>query len=148
MVSTAGAVGAKGGWVTPNCVVEANDGLLTIPVVNVNPHSIGRKSAKDVLKAVPVRESEIYPFDSEASVVTNFQGDEDPANCITLDNVKIDGNLTPEQVKELRALLTGHRRGFLAKKEKLTSRNTTSIQEMQNLYTPYPIAYRWRSANL
>ncbi|EFX63006.1 hypothetical protein DAPPUDRAFT_119627 [Daphnia pulex] len=133
MVSTAGAVGAKGGWVTPNCVVEVEDGVLIIPVVNVNPHAISRKSAKGVLKAVPVRESEIYPFeseDTEASVVANFQSDDGlPAYTDTLDDVKIDGSLTPEQ-------------------EKLTSPNTTSIQEMRNLFIPYLIAYRWQNANL
>ncbi len=36
-----GAVGAMGGWVTPSCVLEAKNGGLTIPVVNVDPHPIG-----------------------------------------------------------------------------------------------------------
>ncbi|KAI9550031.1 hypothetical protein GHT06_007622 [Daphnia sinensis] len=122
MVSTAGAVGAKGGWVTPNCAVEAEDGVLTIPVVNVNPHFIGRKYAKGVLKAVPIEESEIYPFereDVEARVVANFQSDEDSSDYTdTLDNVK------------------------------LTSPNTTSIRGMQNPSTLYLIAYPLQSANL
>lgn len=72
------------------------------------------------MKAVPVEESEIYPFereDVEAIVVANFQSDEDPPDYTdTLDNVKTDGSLTPEQLEELRALLTGHRRCFLEKK--------------------------------
>lgn len=81
--------------------------------------------------------------------MANFQSDEGlPDYTDTLDDIKIDGSLTPEQVKELRALLTGNRRCFLSKKEKHASPNTTSIQEMRNLFTHYPIAYRWRSVNL
>lgn len=47
MVSTAGAVGAKGDWVTPNCVVEVKDGVLTIPVVT-STHTLSDANVQKV----------------------------------------------------------------------------------------------------
>jgi hypothetical protein len=41
-------------------VLEAENDILTIPVINANPHSIGRRSDRAILKATPIEENNIH----------------------------------------------------------------------------------------
>jgi hypothetical protein len=95
-------------------VLEDENGILTIPVINANPHSIGRRSAKAILKATPIEEIEIHPLPDSGTVEGEIIGNIQPDD--TLNDVTIDARLTPSEVDQLRKLLDNHRRCFSRKK--------------------------------
>ncbi|KZS01857.1 Uncharacterized protein APZ42_001357, partial [Daphnia magna] len=121
MVSTAGALGATGGWVTPSCVLEAGDGILTIPVINANPHPIGRRAARAILKATPIEENDIHLLPDSRDIGEEIVGMVQPHDDTsqpddTLNDVTIDPRLTPLEVDKLWKLLCDHRQCFSRKK--------------------------------
>lgn len=76
---------------------------VCIPVINANPHSIGRRSARAILKATPIEENDIHLLTDSRDVGEEIVGMVQPHDGTsqpddTLNDVTIDPRLTPLEV--------------------------------------------------
>lgn len=118
---TVGAVGAKGGWLSPNCVLKAEKGEISVPIINTNPHFIRRRAMKGILKAFPIEENEICAVAEDEEFMENatenlLDREDSLEEKDSLESVVIDSNLTPSQAEELKEMLKTHRHCFSLKK--------------------------------
>lgn len=133
-ITTVGAVGAKGGWLSPNCVLKAEKGEISVRIINTNPYFIRRRAMKGILKALSIEENEICALAEDGEFMENATENLlDNENSLeekdSLGSGVIDSNLSPSQAEELKEMLKTHPCCFSLKKEETHLASTTSKPE-------------------